>query len=891
MRKAISIILLVVFTFMLATTSFAAADFVDSPSDETVAVASASLAANDGRPRVIISTDLEVDDLNSVIHLMLYSNEMNMIGWVVSSSQYHWNGDGKGTTLGEAVKSYRCQGLRIYADRFDSSVGSAFDPEAASLTRYRAIPMGWLENLWDNEYREAYQNLIKHAPNFPSPEYLLSITKNGNYEFEGDVRFDTEGSDLIKNALLDDDMSPLFINSWGGVNTVVRALISIAEEYKNTDEWDSVYERVCTKARIRGNGQDNSWADNNIATLFPDLVLVSNSSSYAGYGPNDLYNPNTNVGDPNYLWPTRGSAPDVNYTFQGAWMGPNIKENHGSFMARYYTFLDGQTISEEPMIYQLSITGIHDMRPQGWTPRLYDKNGFLAMSDSGQILPYIDTGFAGVTSEEFEYGKYGSGFGGVVTYRTAAGQTMISNRGISGLTGNYLNGSASGSANPFLLAVQEDFAAKADWCINDYENANHAPVISVEQNVIYAEPGEGVILEASVSDPDGDIVYPSWWIYPNGSAYSGGVNNLRVWNIGSLKTGFTVPWDAVEGDYFDIVIQGRDDDASAPMTRYSQVIVKVVSQTKINALNPKINVYPESGTITAGSSYSMTVEASNSDDGVLSYQWYTLDRDVDNAFSPIPGATDATYVAEPGARGSYYYYVTATNTIPDNGDGGAKSVYAVSHTVTLTVINSNQVSLTVAPSTVVSGDTASIPFYLSVENLYKASVIAGELTIADSRFNVNVTTDYPDATVIYNAANGKFSLFKVGGFTDADKADLMTITLTLKAGETLNNGDTLSAILNSVSFTYAFDTDSGTSSSLIENGTATTTIWKSNGIFGDLNGDGKVDGLDLAMALNVYGKLSKDADWHSSGAYLIDSNKDGLIDMTDIMIIAYLSVQ
>lgn len=75
-------------------------------------------------------------------------------------------------------------------------------------------------------------------------------------QFEGDVREDTDGSNLIKEAILDDDERSLYILSWGGFNTVARALLSIYEEYSGTDQWDEIYQKVCDKVLISGNGQD-----------------------------------------------------------------------------------------------------------------------------------------------------------------------------------------------------------------------------------------------------------------------------------------------------------------------------------------------------------------------------------------------------------------------------------------------------------------------------------------------------------------------------------------------------------------------------------------------------------------------------------------------------------
>lgn len=51
-------------------------------------------------PRVIITTDMEVDDMNSVIHLALYLNHIDLEAMVYTSSQYHFQGDGV-HTLGE----------------------------------------------------------------------------------------------------------------------------------------------------------------------------------------------------------------------------------------------------------------------------------------------------------------------------------------------------------------------------------------------------------------------------------------------------------------------------------------------------------------------------------------------------------------------------------------------------------------------------------------------------------------------------------------------------------------------------------------------------------------------------------------------------------------------
>lgn len=49
------------------------------------------------KPRILITTDGEVDDMNGFIRFLLYSNEFDIAGLVYSSSQWHYAGDGEGT--------------------------------------------------------------------------------------------------------------------------------------------------------------------------------------------------------------------------------------------------------------------------------------------------------------------------------------------------------------------------------------------------------------------------------------------------------------------------------------------------------------------------------------------------------------------------------------------------------------------------------------------------------------------------------------------------------------------------------------------------------------------------------------------------------------------------
>ena len=66
---------------------------------------------NAPRPRVVITADPELDDNNTLIRAILYSSDVQLEGLVYVSSQFHWRGDGKGTTQFIPGREYTRLGL------------------------------------------------------------------------------------------------------------------------------------------------------------------------------------------------------------------------------------------------------------------------------------------------------------------------------------------------------------------------------------------------------------------------------------------------------------------------------------------------------------------------------------------------------------------------------------------------------------------------------------------------------------------------------------------------------------------------------------------------------------------------------------------------------------
>ena len=72
--------------------------------------------------RTVVTTDMEQDDLTSLIRYLLYTNEVDTQGIIYSSSRFHWSGDGKV----RADVSYGCHVAHTYLlDRAHCSICQA----------------------------------------------------------------------------------------------------------------------------------------------------------------------------------------------------------------------------------------------------------------------------------------------------------------------------------------------------------------------------------------------------------------------------------------------------------------------------------------------------------------------------------------------------------------------------------------------------------------------------------------------------------------------------------------------------------------------------------------------------------------------------------------------
>lgn len=527
-----------------------AAALMASAMSPTVAVAvpewKVPTSDRDALPRTIVTTDGEADDMNSMMRFLYYTNEIDVDGLVYSSSIHHWAGDGV-HTLREAheagiITSFRGQ-----------SVGTPERSDDAKVWRWN--PDAWIEEQI-HHYAQIQPNLRVHDPNYPSAEELLAKVAVGNIDFENDFHADTPGSDLIKDALLDDDPRDLWLQAWGGQNTIARALLSIEEEYAGTPQWDAVRSRVVDKAVIATiSFQDNAYQDY-ISKAWPDIRMYNWGFTFTAW-----------VGAAQFQ-----NIPDeTKQYYKGPFLTEHIKFGHGPLLEGYRLIGDGQYLegeSDHPG-WQPGRAGIdNDLATWRMFGRFgpFERYDMVAEGDTPSFLPLIDTGLRFL--EDPTLGSWGGRFAS-----TAATPTLFTPQGDI----NPVTGAAQPAYSLFRWVpdVQDDFAARADWGVTpSYEDANHPPEVSLKLTDVTARPGATVKLQSQVRDPDGDTVTRNWAVYSEASTVTS-PPKIRLAGKGIAENAFvTVPADAEPGQRIVLTLTATDDGEHT-LTRYGQVVITV----------------------------------------------------------------------------------------------------------------------------------------------------------------------------------------------------------------------------------------------------------------------------------------------------------------------------
>jgi len=397
-----------------------------------------------------------------------------------------------------------------------------------------------------NGYEKVHSNLLKHEQGYPPAQSLIALVRKGLPVFgmEGVGKGkDSEGSEWIIKILENNDNRPLWVSVWGGPNTLAQALWKIRET-KSPDE----AKRLIKKLRVYTiSDQDDTgyWMRKN----FPDLFYIVSPGSYVTATWNAV----------NRVIPGAN-----NEVISNSWLAENIQQDHGLLGALYPDVAYGME-GDTPSWLSLILNGINNPEhPEwgGWGGRyeLYKPDPLKTP------VPAIFTGGGPYEPESRPIWTNASDKYTPFIYNHLGKAVR---RDTVSFTGNHV------TLWRWREDFQNDFAAKMDWCLESYAEANHPPVpkingpeqFTVKSDEIFKLDADGTF------DPDGDAISYLWFQYPEAGTYKGivsfGMLAENLYNVHTIKA------PAVDTPQTVHFILKVTDKGTPALTRYKRVIVTI----------------------------------------------------------------------------------------------------------------------------------------------------------------------------------------------------------------------------------------------------------------------------------------------------------------------------
>jgi len=488
----------------------------------SICLITGTVIAQSEKHRLIILADMgnEPDEVQQMVHLMMYSNEFDLEGLIAVTGKY-------------------------------------LNPQ--QQRPYRRVLHPELFHEIIDGYEEVRPNLLKHAEGWPQPDYLRSIVVNGQTDYGIDGTGpgkSTDGSKLLVKSMLTDDPRLLYIVVNAGSNTLAQTLIDL-----QVDHSEQELDRLIAKLRVFENGaQDNAGAW--ICAKFPDIHWVrSNFQTYCYGGPSWDSNEGRE-GSTTRLGPYTWEPYDYSGMGQHHWTLSHVIGDHGKLGMVYplrqthsgrIVYLEGGgTIPWLGLVHR----GLSDPNHPhwgGWSGRYSVekvKNAWSRHQD--------------VKADEQHYDDF-------AVFVDVADQW----------TDPETNDQYNNTYTPvwrWRRAFFNDFKCRMDWCVSSYEEANHNPIAAIDGNTKEeicfktVTAGDSFSFDATASkDPDGDRLQFDCWYYPEAGNYHG---TIAISETAKGKFEIKVPDDA-SGAELHLVLEVMDDNEIASLYDYRRIVLTV----------------------------------------------------------------------------------------------------------------------------------------------------------------------------------------------------------------------------------------------------------------------------------------------------------------------------
>jgi len=302
--------------------------------------------------------------------------------------------------------------------------------------------------------------------------------------------------------------------------------------------------------------------------------------------------------------------------------------------------------------------------------------------------------------------------------------------------------------------------------VDEIVNAQPPNIGTQPQTATYTQNATATPLSVMASVTDGGTLSYQWYSNTTSST-SGGTP------IGTNSNTYTPPTTATGTLYYYVAVTNTNNSVNGTKTATTTSSVAMVTvNTLVNAQNPSISAEPKTAIyIKNATATALSVTASVTDGGTLSYQWYSNTTSSTSGGTPI-GTNSNTYTPPTTATGTLYYYVVVTNT--NNSVNGTKIATTTSSVVAVTVenatvlvidvtisgcLNTNlavgetrQLSATVQPTTATNKSVSWTSNNTAVATVNSSTGVVTAVSAGTARITITTAdggkTDYCDVTVV-----------------------------------------------------------------------------------------------------------------------------------------------
>ncbi len=387
-------------------------------------------------------------------------------------------------------------------------------------------------------YGEVRENLLKHEAGYPEVDALYSVVKGGRPDYgmnavgEG---MDSNGSDHIIYVVDRDDPRPVWVLVWGGPNCLAQALWKV----RDTRSADDLAKFVSRLRVYTISDQDDTgpW----IRKSFPDLFYIA-SPGFHRYG--------------GYHYAT--------------WSGISGDYFHARCPGGDYSLVENAWLDKH-------------IRSKGPLGAQYPYMEYLMEGDSPSFMFLIDNGLG-----DPEHPDWGSWGGRYEFYQPKFEKWFLEpetrplwTNAMDEVLGNDGRWHTSNHATIWRWRehYQNDFSARMDWTIKEYDEANHPPVpVLNHDQYLSVKAGDRLDLSAEGSkDPDGDNLSYHWFLYGEPGTFAMSTartgNPLHIQDSNMANAWFIAPVRAKMGTMH--IILAVTDHGSPALTRYKRIIVNI----------------------------------------------------------------------------------------------------------------------------------------------------------------------------------------------------------------------------------------------------------------------------------------------------------------------------